>query len=622
MAPNACSASPTFGPMPVISTAELKQAPATTLPTVPEPAVAPADPPAPSPAASTPTDATPAEPAAALAEPVQHPSAEEMAQGPVMESTDFTFLGMPLQQLKMIYHHAVTQSARLALPLLAAVAVQLMRNVDFQALWEQLLTLDTSYLVAAFSAALFAVTVYVLTRPRRVFLVDFACYRPPDHLVITKDVAVDRVKKLGYFDEKSVDFQTKVFFRSGLGDRTYVPPSMLTWPPSPSIANARIEAEMVMFGALDELFAKTGVSPQDISILIVNCTVFCPTPSLSAMVINHYKMREDIQSYNLGGMGCSASIIAVKMAQDLMQGQANKLAVIVSTENITLNAYLGNRRSMQVTNVLFRMGGAAALISNKPRDAWRAKYELKNVVRTHLGADDKAYQCIHQKEDEKKIVGVMLSRELMSTAAKALKANVRSLGPLVLPLSEKLLFAAAYIARRVFKMDIKEYTPDFKLAFEHFCIHPGGRALLDEVQKGLRLTQGNMEPNRMTLYRFGNLSSASIWYELSYVEAHDRVKRGDRVWQLAFGSGFKCQSAVWKALRTVPGAKNPGPPTTSSTRVPRAWSAASPTARSISNTYFTHIHTRPNKALLIGLMTEQPISGTSRELGEIPVLDP
>ena len=29
------------------------------------------------------------------------------------------------------------------------------------------------------------------------------------------------------------------------------------------------------------------------------------------------------------------------------------------------------------------------------------------------------------------------------------------------------------------------------------------------------------------------------------------VKRGDRVWQLAFGSGFKCQSAVWRARRAV-----------------------------------------------------------------------
>ncbi len=29
------------------------------------------------------------------------------------------------------------------------------------------------------------------------------------------------------------------------------------------------------------------------------------------------------------------------------------------------------------------------------------------------------------------------------------------------------------------------------------------------------------------------------------------VKRGDRVWQIAFGSGFKCNSAVWKARRAV-----------------------------------------------------------------------
>eukprot|EP00475_Leptophrys_vorax_P039121 TRINITY_DN7007_c0_g2_i1.p1 TRINITY_DN7007_c0_g2~~TRINITY_DN7007_c0_g2_i1.p1 ORF type:complete len:595 (-),score=25.82 TRINITY_DN7007_c0_g2_i1:227-1885(-) len=494
--------------------------------------------------------------------PEAHPTAQEVKQGPVIEENESVYMGLKLSQIKSIYHHAVTNSVRLMLPLLAAVAVQLTRTIDqdrLQGLLDLVLSLDKSYYVAAFSAALFAVTVFVMTRPRRVFCVDHACYRPPDHLVITKEVALDRVQKLGYFDEKSIDFQTKVFLRSGLGDRTYLPPSMHTWPPSPSIANARLEAEMVMFGALDELFEKTGVNPRDISILIVNCTVFCPTPSLSAMIVNKYKMRQDIQSYNLGGMGCSASVTATKLAADLLQSQPNKMAVIVSTENITLNAYLGNRRSMQVTNILFRMGGAAALISNRPRDAWRAKYELKHVVRTHMAEDDKSYKCIWQDEDDKKIVGVLLSRELMATAAKALKANIQTLGPKVLPLSEKLLFAAMFIARRVFGMNLKEYVPDFKLAFEHFCIHPGGRALLDEVQKALKLRPYDMEPNRMTLYRFGNLSSASIWYELSYAEAQDRVRRGDRVWQLAFGSGFKCQSTVWKALRNIPGSKNPGP---------------------------------------------------------------
>lgn len=38
-------------------------------------------------------------------------------------------------------------------------------------------------------------------------------------------------------------------------------------------------------------------------------------------------------------------------------------------------------------------------------------------------------------------------------------------------------------------------------------------------------------------------------YAWSYVETFQGVKRGDRVWQLAFGSGFKCCSAVWVALR-------------------------------------------------------------------------
>ena len=38
-------------------------------------------------------------------------------------------------------------------------------------------------------------------------------------------------------------------------------------------------------------------------------------------------------------------------------------------------------------------------------------------------------------------------------------------------------------------------------------------------------------------------------YAWTYVETFQGVRRGDRVWQLAFGSGFKCCSAVWVALR-------------------------------------------------------------------------
>ena len=39
--------------------------------------------------------------------------------------------------------------------------------------------------------------------------------------------------------------------------------------------------------------------------VIVNSSLFNPTPSLSAMIMNRFKMPPTTINYNLGGMGCS-----------------------------------------------------------------------------------------------------------------------------------------------------------------------------------------------------------------------------------------------------------------------------------------------------------------------------
>lgn len=67
-----------------------------------------------------------------------------------------------------------------------------------------------------------------------------------------------------------------------------------------------------------------------------------------------------------------------------------------------------------------------------------------------------------------------LGKELMSVAANGLKLNMTRLGPLVLPISEQLLFAGNMVARMLLgPKAVKPYVPDFGLAFDHICLHTG-----------------------------------------------------------------------------------------------------------------------------------------------------
>ena len=52
-----------------------------------------------------------------------------------------------------------------------------------------------------------------------------------------------------------------------------------------------------MFGALDALFSDTCINPKDTGMLVVNSSWFNPTPSLSAMIVNKYKLWGNIRSF-------------------------------------------------------------------------------------------------------------------------------------------------------------------------------------------------------------------------------------------------------------------------------------------------------------------------------------
>jgi 3-ketoacyl-CoA synthase len=167
-----------------------------------------------------------------------------------------------------------------------------------------------------------------------------------------------------------------------------------------------------------------------------------------------------------------------------------------------------------------------------------------------------------QTEDAERKVGVRLNKDLIKVGARALRDNMTALGPKVLPYSEQAKFAANLVLRKAAKLQpalathlpahwLQQYTPDFRKAFDHYCIHTGGRGIIDGLEKEMQLSRQQVEASRASLYRFGNTSSTSVWYELAFIESQGGVGAGERVWQLAFGSGFKFNSAVLVARRSI-----------------------------------------------------------------------
>ncbi|KAG5567524.1 hypothetical protein RHGRI_002909 [Rhododendron griersonianum] len=346
---------------------------------------------------------------------------------------------------------------------------------------------------------------------------------------MTKEGTVARARSTDWYNEETLEFMQKTLERSGLGDSTFFPEAFFKDPPDPTLEDARREMEMSIFGAVDELLAKTQVKSRDIGIVVVNCCIFSVVPSLSSMIVNRYQMREGVISYNLSGMGCTAGLTAINLAQQLLQVHRDCYALVVTTESITQNCYAGNDRSKFLINCLFRLGGAAVLLSSRPSDQHSAKYQLVHTVHTHTAEFDKSYNCISSGEDKEGHLGVTVTKDLLVAAIGAIQSNMTALAPLVLPVSEQLRYVACYVMRRLHVANIGPYVPDFEKSFRHFLTHVGGKPVLDELQRSLRLTESDMEASRMTLYRFGNTSSSTVWYELAYAEAKGRVKRGDRV---------------------------------------------------------------------------------------------
>ncbi|XP_058094738.1 3-ketoacyl-CoA synthase 19-like [Magnolia sinica] len=400
----------------------------------------------------------------------------------------------------------------------------------------------------------FLYKLYVQWKNQNCYMLDYVCFKPSDDQKLNTELCSNIIMRNKNLGPDECKFLLKITVRSGIGEETYGPRDIISGRDGPpSLVDGISEMDDCFNATLDKLFLKSGFLPTDIDVLVVNVSMFSPAPSLAARIIHRYNMREDIKVYNLSGMGCSASGVSIHIVRNIFKCRPKTLAVVVSTESIGPSWYEGTDRSMMVANCLFRCGGCSILLTNNPDLRNRAKFRLKCLIQTHLGAHDDAYGCAMQMEDEMGNLGMNLSKDLPKAATQALVENLRSLAPRILPLTELLRYVVFCVLSKTGNTLQGDGTAcvDFKTGIDHFCIHAGGTAVIEGVGKSLKLSQHHLEPAKMTLHRFGNTSAGNLWYVLAYMEAKGRLKKGNRVLMIGFGAGFLCNSCTWEVVRDL-----------------------------------------------------------------------
>lgn len=398
----------------------------------------------------------------------------------------------------------------------------------------------------------------LFSNPSPIYLIDVSCLKPPTSCRIPSSTFLENASlSESCLDNETITFMKKILHSSGQSENTCLPPSLHYIPPKTHHIESIKEVHMVLFPIMDELFAKTNLSPFDIDIVIFNCGGFCPSPSLTSMVVNKYSMRSDIKSCNVSGMGCSASALCIDLAYNLLRVNKNSNAIVLSAESLSNDWYEGKERSKLLLNCLFRMGSAAILLSNKKEASKTAKYKLIRTLRTQRAFDDKAYCSATKEEDSDGKLGFTLNRDIPQVVGEVLVSNISILSSQMLSIYEKFWYIVSVKRQKFMKSKGIYNLPDLKTVIHHFCLPYGGA--LKEVGKKMNLGEREIEGALMTLHRFGNQYSSSLWYQVCYLEAKERVHKGEQILVVGVGSGSKCCSVVLKCIRPILGEAHKGP---------------------------------------------------------------
>jgi predicted naringenin-chalcone synthase len=259
-------------------------------------------------------------------------------------------------------------------------------------------------------------------------------------------------------------------------------------------------------------------------LITVSCTGMS-APGLDLQVMELMDLPKNIYRTSINFMGCYAAIHALKLADTICKTESDARVMIVCTELCTLHFQREPTQDNIASSLLFGDGSAAVLVV-PDKDANRG---LKL---------DSFYSEVVPKGKKDMAWELSSTGFLMTLSGYVPELLEEDFEPLV---SRALQHAAIE-----------------KQQITHWCVHPGGKRILEAIHKSLQLHDGELQPSYDILKKFGNMSSPTILFvlkdvlhELSggHLRKEHTVQPGSpgtppRVLAAAFGPGLTMETFV------------------------------------------------------------------------------
>ncbi len=242
------------------------------------------------------------------------------------------------------------------------------------------------------------------------------------------------------------------------------------------------------------------------SLVTVTCTN-ASSPGLDRAVVAAAPVPATADRWNLGFMGCSAGLAALRLVHQLSPGRD---ALIVACELSSLHLQYTDEVDQLTANVLFADGCAAVALSSRPSPT---RVQAARCVVLPEAADQMVWFAADTG------LRLRLSQELPDTLAAALPSAVNG-------------FLDAHGLRRT---DV-----------EHWLVHPGGPQILDAAECALELPPTALDVSRAVLREYGNMSSVTIFFILKRLLA---TRPEGHCMALAFGPGLTVEMVLLELIR-------------------------------------------------------------------------